>query len=291
MQTKAETVVATLPRMLEAAGLTNLSDLEAVVHDESDGELNWLAPDGDVVWLCEFSVATPRSGIGRRAMAELCMLADEHDCRIALNPWAQAHPGALLQHELERFYQSLGFGWRRDHVMVREPFAPTVVDVRHDVDYLPVPNRIELVFDTVQPRNDLTRTSFVMPVADDGSVVMATNRRRKVEVPGGHVEPGESQQQAAIREGDEETGTSVADLEVLGHLRMTSSGIVPDTWSYPHPLSYQSFFAGRVIAMRDYVENDECKAPTIVRDVAVLKPHVQLIARRARMLMERKAAA
>lgn len=291
MTTRAETMIAVLPRMLEAAGLTACTDIEAVVHDETDSEFDWLAPDGDVVWLCEFSVDTPRHGIGRRAMAELCMLADEHDCRIALNPWAQTDPGTLHQYELERFYQSFGFGWRRHHVMIREPFAPTVVNVRYDVDYLPKPNRVELVFDTIQPRNHLTCTSFVMPVTDDGSVVMATNRRRNVEVPGGHIEPGESQRVAAMRETDEETGARVTCVEVLGHLRMTSNGTVPDTWRYPHPLSYQSFFAGRVESMRDYVENDECLAPTIVQDISMLKPHVQLIARRARMLVSRAKTA
>ena len=120
---------------------------------------------------------------------------------------------------------------------------------------------------------------------DDGSIVMANNRRRGMEVPGGHVEQRESQKEAAEREGMEETGARLGKLEVLGHLRMTSSGAMPKGWQYPHPLSYQSFFAAPVVSMDPYTENDECLAPVIVSDLTTLEPHVRLMAQRARSIL------
>lgn len=273
-----------LASRLEAAGLA--ADFTMDLHPHvDDGDISWLKADGPIIWLDEFHVTCPGSGRARGAMTELCMLADETRTTIALNPWSRTNGGGLPQDVLERFYQTLGFGWRRDHVMTRDPGAPTIVNTRPDVPYLPTPNRVELVFDNTQPRSDLTRSSFVIPVMPDGSIVMAWNRRRGMEVPGGHIDPGETQEQAARREGGEEVGVTLGRLEVLGHLRMSSSGKAPEGWRYPHPLSYQSFFAARVLDIAEYVENDECLKPRIVSDLTELKPHVRLMARRARALL------
>jgi 8-oxo-dGTP diphosphatase len=269
---------------LAARGLADGYAMELHPHRD-DGELPWLRSDGPIVWLDEFVAGMAGAGGARAAMAELCMLADETGTMIALNPWARTGTTGLRQDGLEAFYQSLGFGWRRDHVMTRDPGAPTVVDVRKDVPYLPAPNRVELVFDGTCPRSDLTRSAFVIPVTEDGSIVMADNRRRGLEVPGGHIDPGETQEVAARREGGEEAGVTLGDLVPLGHLRMISRGEVPPGWRYPHPLSYQSFFAARVLDIAEYVENDECLRPRIVSDISTLKPHVQLMARRARTLV------
>jgi len=285
MRRMAAMVERMLPDRLAQEGLSDLVELH--VH-EDDGELPWMRAEGDVLWIEQITSDTPRHGHGRRAMAELCMLADEQDCRLALNPCAQMrHADALRQDELERFYQSLGFGWRRDHVMTRDPMAPTMVNVRYDVAYLPIGNRVELIFDDCETRDDLTRTAFALPVMEDGAVVMANNRRRRIEVPGGHIDPGERADQAASREVLEETGATIDEPIPLGHLRMTSTGEAPPHWRYPHPLSYQMFYAGKVTNMTPYVENDECLAPRIMQDIASLKPHVRLIARRARWLTTR----
>jgi 8-oxo-dGTP pyrophosphatase MutT (NUDIX family) len=252
-----------------------------------DDELPWLRADGPIAWLSEFWAHEPGKGAGRRAMVELCLMADEIGMTVGLNPWAHNGSKGLRQDQLERFYQSLGFGWRRDHVMTRDPMAPTVVDVRSDVGYLISPNRVELILDDCNTRRDVTRTSFVIPVMEDGSIVMATSQNddRGVEVPGGHIEEGERMDEAAIRECHEETGARVVDCKPIGHLRMISQGVAPEGWRYPHPLGYQMFHAARVASIDEYVENRECRRPTIVSDISILRPHVQLLARRARWVM------
>jgi 8-oxo-dGTP pyrophosphatase MutT (NUDIX family) len=101
----------------------------------------------------------------------------------------------------------------------------------------------------------------MLPVFDDGSVLFAMHQQRDLEVAGGHIEPGEDAMSAAIRETLEETGGEVKDIQPIGYLRMTSSGKVTDPWPYPHPLSYQQFFAGRVVKQHEYMANDECAKP------------------------------
>jgi 8-oxo-dGTP pyrophosphatase MutT (NUDIX family) len=134
----------------------------------------------------------------------------------------------------------------------------------YDVPYLPLPNRVELVLTDVEAPAGSTRTAFTVPIMEDGSLVMATNRRRGLEFSGGHMNPGENAQTAARRECFEETGCTVDELVPVGFLRMISDGIVPDGYRYPHPVGYQQFYAARVVSMAPYAANDECLAPTVL---------------------------
>lgn len=270
-------------RLLEAGLGPDVVELDAWAETDFS-DIPWFRSDDRVVWLDQLTSTRRRTGIGRAAMAELCLVADELDCRIALNPCAQDLPDALRQHELESFYASLGFGWRRDHVMVREPLAQTVIHVQRDLAYQPTPNRSEFVLSNTRPPKRLTATSFVFPFMEDGTLVMATSLKpgRDVEPGGGHIEPGETQEEAAHREGDEELLVRMSGLTPIGHQRMVSDGEMPDGWRYPFPLAYQSFFAARVESMRDYVTNDECGPPALITDLTVLPPHLRLLALAAR---------
>lgn len=286
----ADEALSHLTPRLKAAGIAGRLDIEAWTENGFD-DLPWIGRSDDVIWLEQIVSRDPQRGVGRAGMAELCMLADEHDCRIALNPWAQDYPGALRQDQIERFYHSLGFGWRRDHVMVREPWAETTVHVLRDLGYQPTPNRSEFILSNTRPGNRLTRTAFVYPVLEDGSVLMSTSLKigRDVEVPGGHIEKGETQDQAAEREDFEETGARTGVLIPIGHQRMLSSGVEPSGWRYPFPLAYQSFFAAKVTSIAPYVDNDECGPPVAIKDFSVLKPHERLMAIRAVEAVRRAA--
>lgn len=137
-----------------------------------------------------------------------------------------------------------------------------------NVGYLPPPNRVEVVLtDEVAPF-ELTRTAFMLPMFRDGSFLLAHNQRRGLEIPGGHVDPGETLLQAALRECDEEVGASVISVVPLGYLKMISSGPTPKDWSYPHPISYQQFYTGIVDGQRIYTANDECAEPVRIIDIA-----------------------
>jgi 8-oxo-dGTP diphosphatase len=142
-----------------------------------------------------------------------------------------------------------------------------------DAPYLPRPNRIDVVLSAeVGPRH-LTRTAFMLPLLADGRLVMAVNRRRGPEIPGGHIDPGEDAEQAAQRELLEETGCQVGDFQPLGFLRMVSDGTVPPGWNYPHPVGFQQFYTGIVTARDAYLPNDECLEPLVLDHKAAMDPH------------------
>lgn len=136
--------------------------------------------------------------------------------------------------------------------------------VDHDLPYLPLPNRVEIVLTEVVAPADLTRTAFVLPYLEDGTLVMAMNRRRGLEIPGGHIDSGESAVDAACREAMEETGCVVDEPVAIGFLRMISGGTVPQDWAYPHPVGFQQFYAARVLRRLVHVDNDECIQPVLV---------------------------
>ena len=136
--------------------------------------------------------------------------------------------------------------------------------VRFDLPYLPIPNSVETILSPLLAPPDLTRTAFCVPFLEDGSLVLAHNRRRGLEFPGGHRDPGEEASAAARRELFEETGYLAEVLIPLGFLRMISEGEPPTGWSYPHPVGFQQFFAARVTRSSEYVENDECLAPRVI---------------------------
>lgn len=135
---------------------------------------------------------------------------------------------------------------------------------KHDVGYLPLPNRVQFILDTELVPLDLTPTSFMVPLLRDGSIVLANNRRRGLEIPGGHIDPGETSCKAAHREGVEETGAWTSHIKPLGYLLQLTEGPAPQDYRYPYPISFQQFYVGEVMHMIPYVENDECLAPVIL---------------------------
>ncbi len=181
--------------------------------------------------------------------------------------------------------------------MLSEPnLEPRLVHIYYDVAYLPKPNTVKAYITSVEAPQELTRTAFMVPLVDHTTVVLATNRRRGEELPGGHrdsytrqVPPDyrlervtETMREAAIRETWEEVGCRVDKVIPLGYLMMETQGDMPDNWHYPYPLGYQQFYAGLVTSYEQYVPNDECLRPHFIQDVTGVKMPARLFIEHAR---------
>lgn len=139
-----------------------------------------------------------------------------------------------------------------------------LIHTTYNVNYLPRPNRVNFIKSQIMAPAHLTKSSFVIPFLNSDQLVMANNQRRGLEIPGGHVESDELLIRAAQRECLEETGYEINDLIPIGFLKMISEGIAPIGWKYPHPISYQQFFAGEINDQHNFVANDECNLPVIL---------------------------
>lgn len=157
---------------------------------------------------------------------------------------------------------------------MHDPLTAPAALTRRDVSYLPLPNRVDLVLSDAPSPPALTPTAFMIGITDDGGLVLADHAKRGPEIAGGHVEPGETPEQAARREGNEETGASYWSVWPIGYLRCISDGTVPPDHPYPHPVGYQALYAASVVSMEARDDYLECRPPRIVHpaDFGTLDP-------------------
>lgn len=147
---------------------------------------------------------------------------------------------------------------------MNDPLRIPAVLTRRNVSYLPQPSSVDLVLTDVPPPVQLTPTSFMIGITDDDGVVLADHSERGLEITGGHVEPGETPAQAAVREGTEESGAQYGCVWPIGFLRCISEGSVPEDHPYPHPIGYQALHAASVISLELRDDYLECRRPRVL---------------------------
>ena len=130
---------------------------------------------------------------------------------------------------------------------------------KFDVEFMPKPNEYHLVLDPVLPPEHLITAALAL-IFDDDRFLMTHLNHRGWDIPGGHIEIGESPESAVRREIYEETAVHVRDLQLFAHEKFMLHGDVPDGYKYPHPISYQVFFLGKVASLDPFVPSEESQA-------------------------------
>jgi len=88
-------------------------------------------------------------------------------------------------------------------------------------EYWPETNsRVEFLPGAMPP--DLPATAVKIYVFQDDKLLLTNIMNRGWDLPGGHIEPGEMPEQTVSRELREETGASVARIELIGYLHITN---------------------------------------------------------------------
>jgi len=80
---------------------------------------------------------------------------------------------------------------------------------------------------TIFPKKELLSAVFL--VALNGSKILAIKNERGWEIPGGHIEPGETHEEALIREVREEAGASFSDAKLLAIVESDNQDKYKDT--------------------------------------------------------------
>lgn len=87
-------------------------------------------------------------------------------------------------------------------------------------------------------------------------LLLVKHKRRGWEVPGGHIEGGESFIEAMHRELYEETQMYCTSLRQLGYLKKEALVEKPVDCSYPHPISYCLFYTATISRVDDFTGDE-----------------------------------
>lgn len=89
----------------------------------------------------------------------------------------------------------------------------------------------------------------------NGKIILAENGKRGWELPGGHIEPGESLDEAVRREVHEETGAVIEKIEQFGFKMVSPNAPIPHRDNpenfYPYPHSYVPYFFAEATEVSD----------------------------------------
>ncbi|MCR2802779.1 NUDIX domain-containing protein [Paenibacillus soyae] len=149
------------------------------------------------------------------------------------------------------------------------------IHIQEEIEWLPKPNRMTTIITDQVPEREAVSCAFVLAFQED-AIVLTELHDRGWDIPGGHVEPGESVEDAARRELYEETGAHVGALEQLGYMKIELFGERPSGYSYPFPNSYMVFYWGKVTKVDEVQVNKEVRGRGMFRpEQAIQVPWVR----------------
>jgi 8-oxo-dGTP diphosphatase len=130
--------------------------------------------------------------------------------------------------------------------------------IQQNLSWLPQPNEVRTVLSSQLPPAEWIATALVL--AFDGDRLLQTHlAARGWDIVGGHIEPGESPEEAVRREAYEEAGARLGELHVLGYQRLRLLGPRPASYRYAYPDSYQVFYWAQIEALDEFRPTEEAR--------------------------------
>jgi 8-oxo-dGTP pyrophosphatase MutT (NUDIX family) len=134
-----------------------------------------------------------------------------------------------------------------------------ILRLDRDLHFLPTPNESALILDDNLPPAHLITSALALAFRKQ-SILMTKLNARGWDIPGGHLERGESPEIALHREVREETGALLSNVRLLGYQHIRLLAPCPPNYRYPCPESYQTFFLATVADLSDFMPTDETRA-------------------------------
>jgi 8-oxo-dGTP pyrophosphatase MutT (NUDIX family) len=131
-----------------------------------------------------------------------------------------------------------------------------------DVSWLPKGSTLELVATSEMPPLHLCTSAYVL--AFDGERLLMADLDRGIDVPGGHIDAGETPEDAMRREAKEETGATVGPATLFAVQKITLSGPKPDGYAYPYPESYQLMYFSTRVTPGTFTKDDDSRGAVFI---------------------------
>jgi 8-oxo-dGTP diphosphatase len=131
-----------------------------------------------------------------------------------------------------------------------------ILHMAQNLSWLPQPNEAHTILSSSLPPRELIATALVLAF-DRDRLLQTRLAARGWDIVGGHIEPGESPEDAARREAYEEAGARLGELHLLGYQRLRLLGPRPAWYRYAHPDSYQVFYWAQIDALDEFIPTEE----------------------------------
>jgi 8-oxo-dGTP diphosphatase len=131
----------------------------------------------------------------------------------------------------------------------------------NNIPWLPQENVVDTYLSDEMPPVELCSSMYSITFKD-GSLLLSDLREgerkiRMLDIPGGHVDYGETPEDAVLRETFEETGVHVKILKLAAFKEIKIIGPKPETWRYSYPIGYMLFYICEVVEETDFNGNEE----------------------------------
>lgn len=152
-----------------------------------------------------------------------------------------------------------------------------ILQIKQNLSWLPPPNEARTVLSSQLPPSEMIATALVL--AFDGDCLLQTHlAARGWDIVGGHIELGESPEEAACREAYEEAGARLGELHMLGYQRLRLLGPRPASYRYSYPDSYQIFYWAHIEALDEFIPTEEARERALFApDAAFELPFVRTL--------------
>ena len=133
-----------------------------------------------------------------------------------------------------------------------------ILQIAQNLSWLPQPNESHVVLSSQLPPGEMIATALVLAF-DKDHLLQTRLAARGWDIVGGHIEPGESPEEAARREAYEEAGARLKELHLLGYQRLRLLGPRPASYRYTYPDSYQVFYWTQIEALDEFIPTEEAR--------------------------------
>ena len=127
--------------------------------------------------------------------------------------------------------------------------------IKRSVKWLPDPSYIEVISADQIPSEAVVSSCFCFIVDQDNKVLFIKNKKpyRSWEIPGGHVEPGETALECVVRECEEESSSLIKNPTLFALYKIHNL----DSKSPYFGIQYQAFFYTKSYDLKTFKENEE----------------------------------